>query len=76
MTLDKAPTTNETFTFKVDGVEKTIIVEAGTTTGTTTVTFTESDVFKDTDTIPKATDLQVVDTDTITPLKNKHKLIN
>ena len=76
MTLDVAPETNETFTFKVNGVDQKIIVEAGKTTGKTTVEFKESDVFKDTDTIPKATDLQVVDTDTITPLKNKHKLIN
>ncbi|PLY10454.1 MAG: hypothetical protein C0626_05605 [Arcobacter sp.] len=57
MTLDTAPTADETFTFKVDGVEKTITVAAGQTEGTTTVDFTESDVFTDTDTIPAPTDL-------------------
>ncbi|PRM92746.1 hypothetical protein CJ672_00205 [Arcobacter cryaerophilus gv. occultus] len=64
ITLDTAPTQKETFTFKVGDVTKTIEVEAGKTTGKTTVEFKESDVFKDIDTIPQATDLQVVDTDT------------
>ncbi|MDD2974576.1 MAG: hypothetical protein PHZ10_05685, partial [Aliarcobacter cryaerophilus] len=63
ITLDTAPTQKETFTFKVGDVTKTIEVEAGKTTGTTTVEFKESDVFKDTDTIPKATDLQASDVD-------------
>ncbi|MDO9144919.1 retention module-containing protein [Rhodoferax sp.] len=57
MTLGTAPTVAETFTFKVGGVDKTITVAAGATSGTTTVSFTESDVFVDTDNIAKPTDL-------------------
>ncbi|SMP86014.1 hypothetical protein SAMN06313540_1028 [Epsilonproteobacteria bacterium SCGC AD-308-E02] len=63
MTLDTAPTADETFTFKVDGVEKTITVKATETTGTTTVTLTDPDVFKDVDTIGKPTDLAIADSD-------------
>jgi hypothetical protein len=57
MTLGTAPTSNETFTFMVGGVEKTITVLATQTTGTTTVTFSEPDVFVDTDTIAAPTGL-------------------
>ena len=57
MTLGTAPTVAETFTFKVNGVDQSITVAAGSPTGTTTVTFSEPDMFVDSDTIPKPTDL-------------------
>ncbi|WP_166671021.1 immunoglobulin-like domain-containing protein, partial [Modicisalibacter xianhensis] len=57
MTLGIAPTEDETFTFKVDGQPHTITVEAGKTTGTTTVTFSDADVYIDSDTIGKPTSL-------------------
>ena len=46
VTLSTAPTVDETFTFDVDGVERTITVLAGQTTGTTTVAYDDAvDVF-------------------------------
>ncbi|WP_147525221.1 immunoglobulin-like domain-containing protein [Malaciobacter canalis] len=63
ITLDTAPTNDETFTFKVDGVEQTIIVKAGETTGIVTIDFMDPDSIKDTTIIPKATDLEAVDED-------------
>ncbi|RYA23239.1 hypothetical protein CRU96_08705, partial [Malaciobacter halophilus] len=63
ITLDTAPTKDETFTFKVDGVEQTITVKAGETTGTVTVDFIDPDSIKDTTIIPKATDLEAIDED-------------
>lgn len=63
VTLDTAPTANETFTFKVDGVAQLITVNAGSTTGTTTLTITDPDVFKDVDSVSKPTDFAIADTD-------------
>ena len=57
MTLDVAPTAEETFTFNVDGNPQTITVEAGQTTGATTVIINDPDVFTDTDAVGAPTDL-------------------
>ena len=51
VTLSTAPTVDETFTFDVDGVERTITVAAGQTTGTTTVAYDDADVFIDAETV-------------------------
>ena len=51
VTLSTAPTVDETFTFDVDGVERTITVLAGQTTGTTTVAYDDADVFIDAETV-------------------------
>ncbi|MGQ4880053.1 immunoglobulin-like domain-containing protein, partial [Billgrantia sp. LNSP4103-1] len=51
VTLGAAPLEDETFTFDVDGQEQTITIEAGKTSATTTVTFSDPDVYVDSDTI-------------------------
>ncbi|WP_447046099.1 retention module-containing protein [Vreelandella sp. H-I2] len=58
ITLGTAPTTAETFTFDVNGEQQTITVEAGAISGTTEFTFSDPDVFIDSDTIPAPTNLE------------------
>ncbi|UYO73787.1 hypothetical protein M0220_12990 [Halomonas qinghailakensis] len=47
VTLDNAPTTEETFTFDVNGEQQTITVAANELTGSTNFTFNDPDVFLD-----------------------------
>ncbi|WP_040480699.1 retention module-containing protein, partial [Vreelandella boliviensis] len=58
ITLGTAPTTAETFTFDVNGEQQTITVEAGATSGTTEFTFSDPDVFVDSDTIGAPSNLE------------------
>ena len=61
VTLSTAPTVDETFTFDVDGVERTITVLAGQTTGTTTVAYDDADVFIDEETVGIASNFAASD---------------
>ena len=61
VTLSTAPTVDETFTFDVDGVERTITVAAGQTTGTTTVAYDDADVFIDAETVGIASNFAASD---------------
>ncbi|MCK9491464.1 MAG: hypothetical protein M0Q24_05185 [Sulfurimonas sp.] len=73
VTFDTPPTANETITFKVDGVEKSITVKAGETTGTTTLEYSDPDVYIDPDTISAPTDLTTTNNsgyDTLTPVNS------
>ncbi|MFV7790762.1 hypothetical protein ACNO6Z_07845, partial [Aliarcobacter lanthieri] len=56
-TFTTAPTKDETVSFKVDGIDYSITVKAGELTGTTTLNYSDSDVFVDPTTIPAPTDL-------------------
>nr|WP_231500642.1 MULTISPECIES: immunoglobulin-like domain-containing protein [unclassified Halomonas] len=58
ITLGTAPTATETFTFDVNGEQQTITIEAGATSGTTEFTFSDPDVFVDSDTISAPTNFE------------------
>ncbi|WP_146779534.1 retention module-containing protein [Vreelandella sulfidaeris] len=58
ITLGTAPTAEETFTFDVNGEQQSITVAAGATSGSTEFTFSDPDVFLDSDTIGAPTNLE------------------
>jgi hypothetical protein len=63
VTLSTAPTVDETFTFDVDGVERTITLLQGQTTGTTTVAYADEDVFIDVERVGIASNFAASDVD-------------
>jgi hypothetical protein len=63
VTLTNATDVAETFTFDVDGVERSITVDANSSTGTTTVDYDDVDVFKDAETVGVASNFAASDAD-------------